>query len=173
MFRIEQFKNEQYYMDSAKLRKGKVNQMKEIVAFMYMLKEGYTKAMQPICEKYKLTYAELDVLLFLANNPEYDTATDIVEKRCIAKSHVSASIKSLEERNYIERFFQNNNRRTIHLKIQELAKEAIQEGKQAQEFFYEVVLASFSKQDREKMQENLRKMIGNMETYVGGKKTWN
>lgn len=147
--------------------------MKEIVAFMYMLKEGYTKAIQPICEKYKLTYAELDVLLFLANNPEYDTATDIVEKRCIAKSHVSASIKTLEARKYLERAFQNNNRRTIHLKICELAKEAIREGQEAQEFFYETVLKGFSKQDREKMQENLLRMLGNMEAYVGGKKAWN
>ena len=73
----------------------------------------------------------------------------------------------------MERAFQNNNRRTIHLKIQELAKEAIGEGQQAQEFFYETVLRGFTKQDRERMQESLLMMLHNMEAYVGGKKAWN
>ena len=33
------------------------------------------------------------ILLFLANNPEYDTASEIVRVRQLTKSHVSASIE--------------------------------------------------------------------------------
>ena len=37
----------------------------------------------------------------LANNPQYDTATQIVRYRHLAKSHVSVSIRSLQERGLI------------------------------------------------------------------------
>ena len=39
-----------------------------------------------------LSRGELDVLLFLANHPEYDTATDVVKIRRLSKSHVSATV---------------------------------------------------------------------------------
>ena len=34
----------------------------------------------PLLERHTLTQLEADIILFLANNPEYDTARDIVEK---------------------------------------------------------------------------------------------
>ena len=52
----------------------------------------YRRFLEPVGEKYDLNRAELDVLLFLANNPSYDTATDIVEYRGLVKSHVSAAV---------------------------------------------------------------------------------
>ena len=56
-------------------------------------------------------------LLFLHNNPGFDTATDIVKFRHLSKSHVSKSIQSLKERGWLAAFYQDNNRRTIHLKL--------------------------------------------------------
>lgn len=141
--------------------------MKDLLKFMSLLKEGYLKAVNPVCVKYDLTYAEFDVLLFLANNPECDTATDIVEKRYIAKSQVSISIKALEAKNYLARTYQNNNRRTIHLKICDLAKDAIRDGRKAQKIFYEAVLAGFSKEDRESMRRAITCMADHVEQYIG------
>ena len=40
----------------------------------------------PLLERHTLTQLEADIILFLANNPEYDTARDIVEKRHLAKT---------------------------------------------------------------------------------------
>ena len=38
---------------------------------------------------------EFNILLFLANNPEFDTAARITKKRAFTKSHVSMSVRSL------------------------------------------------------------------------------
>ena len=60
------------------------------------VKTLYSEFVSPVCAKYGLTRIELDILLFLANNTRYDTATDIVEVRFLAKSQVSAAIKNLK-----------------------------------------------------------------------------
>ena len=44
---------------------------------------------QPLLEEMDLTMREVHVLLFLANNPDYDTARDITVLRGISKSQVS------------------------------------------------------------------------------------
>ena len=142
--------------------------MKDLVNFMYLLKESYLKAVTGVCQKYNLTSAEFDVLMFLANSPEYDTAKDIVEKRCIAKSHVSMSVKALEAKKYLERKYKNNNRRTVHLEICDLAKDVIRDGKAAQDNFYEIILKGFSKQDIENMKQNIDSMLKNMGQFVEG-----
>ena len=41
------------------------------------VEEVYKNMISPVYEKYKLTYMEFTVLMFLANNPQYNTATQI------------------------------------------------------------------------------------------------
>ena len=66
------------------------------------IKKLYTVSLEPVCKQYDLTRMELDILLFLANNPQYDSAKDIIERRKLTKSHVSTSIKSLTKNNYLK-----------------------------------------------------------------------
>lgn len=53
--------------------------------------EAYYRALQPLCLETGLPPLAVDILLFLANNPAFDTARDIVERKQFTKSHVSAS----------------------------------------------------------------------------------
>ena len=71
----------------------------------------YDDILQPVGEKYHLTRAELDILLFLANNPQYDRAADIIEVRKVAKSHVSASVKELLAKGYLKGTYDDGNQR--------------------------------------------------------------
>ena len=48
--------------------------------------KSYSRLMEPVCKRWNLTHNELDVLLFLANNPEQNRAADIVRGRIIARS---------------------------------------------------------------------------------------
>lgn len=43
------------------------------------------------------------ILRFLHNNPQYNTAADIVKVRKSTKSHVSTSLKNLEGKGMVER----------------------------------------------------------------------
>ena len=62
--------------------------VKNYFAHCVDVEELYENMVSPVCEKYELTYMEFTVLMFLANNPQYDTATQIVRYRHLAKSHV-------------------------------------------------------------------------------------
>ena len=95
---------------------------------MGMAKKSYNMILAPICCKWEITRNELDVLLFLRNNPQYDRATDIVTYRGIAKSHVSMSVANLERRGFLARKFDEADRRMAHLVLTEhgydIAREA-------------------------------------------------
>ena len=56
-----------------------------------------------VCDKYELTQMEYDILMFLYNNPQNNTAAEIVKIRKSTKSHVSTSLKNLENKKLIER----------------------------------------------------------------------
>ena len=90
---------------------------------MGMAKKSYGKLLAPICKEHDLTRNELDVLLFLHNNPAFDRAADIVSRRGIAKSHVSLSVTNLENRGFLVRRFDENDRRTAHLELTDPGRE--------------------------------------------------
>ena len=62
--------------------------MYHLLESIFMSRELYQTIMAPVCEKYGLTATELIVLMFLANNPDCDTASDIVARRRLKKSAV-------------------------------------------------------------------------------------
>ena len=108
------------------------------------VKTLYSEFVSPVCAKYGLTRIELDILLFLANNTRYDTATDIVEVRFLAKSQVSAAIKNLEARGCLRREYQLENRKTAHLRLCDPAQPMIAAGRSAQEQFGAALLDGFT-----------------------------
>ena len=57
----------------------------------------YEKVTGSVCEKYQLTHMEYDILMFLHNNPQHNTAAEIVKVRKSTKSHVFSE-KSGEQR---------------------------------------------------------------------------
>ena len=66
-----------------------------------------------VCEKYQLRQMEYDILMFLYNNPQHNTAADIVRYRKSTKSHVSMSLKVLEEKGLIERRIDKDNKNVL------------------------------------------------------------
>ena len=73
----------------------------------------YEILMSSVCEKYQLRQMEYDILMFLYNNPQHNTAADIVRYRKSTKSHVSTSLKVLEEKGLIERRIDKDNKKRV------------------------------------------------------------
>ena len=111
----------------------------------------YNGLFGPLLEKYQLTQLEIDILLFLANNPPYDTARDIVEKRHLAKSHVSAGVESLANQGLLERLRRDGNRKTIHLCLTSQAAPIVEEGRAVQLRYGRLLLDGFSEAEREQL----------------------
>lgn len=99
----------------------------------------YTRHLEPVCRKWELTRTEVDVILFLYNNPGFDRAADIVAHRGLTKSHVSMSVSSLEQRALLTRIFSETDRRTAHLRLTEQGIEIAEEAKKAQQDFFRLI----------------------------------
>ena len=101
--------------------------------------KAYSRQLEPVCKKWDLSRSEMDVLLFLYNNPGYDRAADIVTRRGMAKSHVSMSVANLCDLGLLVRHFSAEDRRTAHLELTDRGKEIAAEGKQAQQIFFDQI----------------------------------
>lgn len=97
--------------------------------------KSYSRLMEPVCKKWNLTHNELDVLLFLANNPERNRAADIVRGRGMSKGHVSLSLRSLEDRGLVACRADGSDRRAVHLALTDGAGEIAEDGRAVQREF--------------------------------------
>ena len=130
------------------------------------IKTLYSKCVEGVCDKHQITRMELDILLFLANNPHFDTATDIVETRYLAKSQVSASIKLLEKLGLLQKEYAKDNKKTAHLKICDAASSIIADGRAAQEHFLSILLKGFTQEETECIQHSFDRIWENIDTYL-------
>lgn len=71
--------------------------------FAVEVERKYAKYRKKVMVRYDLSAAEVDVLLFLANNSQFDLAVDIVRVRKMQKSHVSLAVNKLCEKGYIQK----------------------------------------------------------------------
>ena len=68
-----------------------------------------------VCDQYELTQMEYDIIMFLHNNPHHNTAAEIVRIRKSTKSHVSSSLKKLENKGLIKRKQSKDNKKHIEI----------------------------------------------------------
>ena len=130
------------------------------------IRKLYCGLFTPLLERRGLTQLEMDILLFLANNPAYDTARDIVEKRYLAKSHVSVGVDALAGRGFLTRQMREGNRKTIHLVLTEAASPVIEEGRAVQRQYGELLLAGFTEEERGELFRLLEKVGENVDAAL-------
>ena len=125
----------------------------------------YDKVSLPVRDKFGLTFMEFIVIMFLANNREYKKASDIVEVLGIAKSHVSMTILSLEERGLLERTVDPCDKRSSILKLKN-TEAIVEEGRKVQNRFMEILLDGLdekelmdTKKSFEKIEENIMRNV--------------
>ena len=82
----------------------------------------YDKMLKRVCTEHDLTLVEADIISFLQNNPEKDTAADIVELRMLSKGAVSKGVDALIRKGLLERIPDTKDRRRIHLKLNRQAE---------------------------------------------------
>lgn len=111
------------------------------------IKSLYADCIEPVRRKYGLTRMELDILLFLANNPQFTTASEIVENRHLTKSHVSLAVNTLVKKGYLKKKKAEHNHKTIHLSICPSADAIVRDGQNAQNSFWSILFRDFTPED--------------------------
>ena len=100
-----------------------------------------------VCDRYELTQMEYDILMFLHNNPQNNTAAEIVKIRKSTKSHVSTSLKKLEDEGFIERVQSKENKKHIEIILLDKAELIVEAGIAVQKKFAQDVLAGLTEEE--------------------------
>ena len=121
------------------------------------IRKLYCSLFTPLLERRGLTQLEMDILLFLATNPE---------KRHLAKSHVSVGVDALAGRGLLERHLREGNRKTIHLRLTEAAGPIVKEGRAIQREHGEILLSGFTGEERAELFRLLEKIGENVDAAL-------
>ena len=130
---------------------------------MAAARKNYAQLLDPVCRQHDLTRNELDVMLFLYNNPEYDRASDIVAHRGIAKSHVSMSVASLEKKELLIREDDKSDRRMVHLKLTCSGSAIAEDARQRQLHYFSALYEGITEEEFRVWQNITRRVCGNIE----------
>lgn len=119
-----------------------------------------------VCDEYGLTQMQYDILMFLYNNPQHNTAADIVKIRKSTKSHVSTSLKGLEDRGLIKRLQSAENKKHIEIVLLENAMPIIKDGIKAQKDFASNVLSGLTNEEKRICMSVFDKICHNADEYL-------
>lgn len=126
---------------------------------------AYEHALSDVAQRYRMSKAELDVLLFLANNPSFDAARDIVEYRRIAKSHVSKVVERLTMREMLVSEPDAKDRRVLRLRILPAAHDMLEEAKVAQRRVFDAVRSGISPEELTVINAVMDRVIVNLQEF--------
>ena len=119
----------------------------EMWTHVLSIENFYAKYRKRIMNKYALSAAETDVLMFLANNPGFDTAANISKIRKIPKSQVSLAVNSLCEKGLLNGVYTQGNKKSVHLSPTDKAQPVIDYGKTVQKEFICALFNGFSDEE--------------------------
>ncbi len=134
-----------------------------------VLSSLYTKLTKPICDKYGLSQIEYDIVMFLHNNPQYKTASDIVKIRKLTKSHVTLGITLLEKKGYIAKLFSDENKKNVILTITDKAKNIIADGEKAQMLYGQIIFNGFSEKEIDFCRDLFSRIYDNANNFLTNK----
>ena len=119
-----------------------------------------------VCDKYELTQMEYDILMFLHNNPQNNTAAEIVKIRKSTKSHVSTSLKNLENKKLVERKQSEENKKHVEIFLLDKAELIVEEGINAQKQFAQNVLSGLTEEEKDMCIRVFDKICNNAEEHL-------
>ena len=125
-----------------------MNRKGELLTVMRRIFRLYDRLGGELCAKHGLSRPEFDILAFLANNPECDTARDIAERRMLQKSNVSIAVEQLIGKGLLTREADETDRRYVHLHLTGPAEEIAQEIASMQHRFRSLLFADVSEEEQ-------------------------
>ena len=117
--------------------------------FIAQVKDAYDVHRRKIMEKYDLSAIEVDVLVFLVNNPRLNTASQIVKLRKMSKSHVSKAVRGLLEKGYLLTVSDTRDRKKILLYTSDKARELIEFSMDQKSQFLKNITGNISPREEE------------------------
>ncbi len=129
--------------------------------------QGYEAACAPVCRQYHLTQTALNILLFLANNPGYNTARDICVLRGIKTGIASVAVEALMQAGYLVHQRDETDRRIQRLTLTPASAPLVEAGRAAQKQFIEAIFQGVSAEECAVFSATLQKISENVRCLAG------
>ncbi len=134
----------------------------QIYAASRQFERAYAVVMQPLSRALKMPQTAVDILMFLSNNPEMNSAVDICACRGLKPSNVSFHVEQLVREGYLIRSPVSGDRRRYFLQCTEKAAPLIAEGHALQKEFYRRITANILPEDMAAAQRCLHMLVQNL-----------
>ena len=138
------------------------------IDFPKKLAAAYNAVCKPLCRELNIPQTAFDILMFLANNPSYTTARDIVEVRHIKANLVSVNVDKLVQEGFLERRPVLGDRRKTELACTEKAQSIIEQGRRMQDDFIRRLMAGLEEEKLEIFFEVIDTMNENLDVILEG-----
>lgn len=145
-------------------------EQKEEGYFTYFAKvdKVYRKLCSQAVAEYDFTPNEILVMMFLANNPDLNSASDIAHYRNISKSLVAKSVDSLCEKGYLVTGKDRRDRRLVHLYLTAKSDEIVKRLKDSRRNFLQRLYEGVSPEDKEALGRASAVMNRNLTSILNG-----
>lgn len=138
----------------------------QLLRISRQFKRYYEGCFTPLLEREGLAMRDLHVLLFLINNPDRDTARDVVELRGLPKSQVSGAVELLVRRGLLERIPDRADRRVVRLALTASGQALGREARAIQTACGQDALSALSASEAAQLQLLLEKLLDHMEQQM-------
>lgn len=138
------------------------------IEFVRNLYQAYCIRCKSLCRELRMPQTAFDILMFLANNPDYNTAKDIVDLRGLKANLVSVNVDRLVREGYLDRSdFPGDRRKTI-LACTPKAQPIIRRGQELQDSFFQEIFTDVDEASRENFHRVMRQVDRNLNKIMKG-----
>ena len=137
--------------------------MNRLLFMIHNSLELYENLCQPVCKECGIPQTAFDIVMFLANNPEYYTAKDICKIRGIKPNLVSFHVEKLVQEEYLIREAIPGDRRQVKLILTEKTDVIVEKGRAVQQHYLEILTDQISDSDMKVFQRCLDTVRQNIE----------
>lgn len=134
----------------------------EIFSFASKQTELYNIVKLKICKRYDIGQTAFDIVMFLFNNPKYNTAKDICRQRGIKSGIVSVELEKLVKNSYVIKKHDEIDRRKQRLFLTEKTVEITADGAKMQAEFHEQLMDGLEEEEIRVYERAVGKIFDNI-----------
>ena len=134
----------------------------DLLKAMKQYQKLYLKLSDPVRKAYSISQIEFDVIAFLMNHPQDNTAKNICKILKLTKSNVSVAIENLSKMNFISCKIDDQDKRIIRLQLMPKADSLQHKIKYIQNEFNQVLFNGISQEEIYNLFNTLSKINQNV-----------
>ena len=139
----------------------------DLYNYAQSFRDAYSIMMKPLCDELGMAQNAVDILMFIANNPDKNTSAEIKKYIHIGQGLISFYADKLEMNGYLRRET-GADRRKCYLFPTEKAMPIIEKGREFQQNFQSRMLSGLTKEQMDSFFDVILAIKGNLEQMAEG-----